>query len=395
MAKNIFIIAGEASGDEHSAELVRQLDSINQTEPFVFTGIGGQEMASAGVSVLYPLAKYGVTGLTEVVKQFSHIRKAYNRAKAYITTHKIDLLILVDYPGFNLRFAKLAKKHNIKILYYISPQIWAWKAKRIHTIKKYIDTMAVILPFEKALYQKEEIPAFFVGNPITKTTQLTNTPSELKNKYNLSSNKRIISILPGSRPNEIKQLLPTMLEAACMLDKHHPQKLQFTLPIASSLNTALFEPYLSHCKLDIKLIQRDNCGIELMACADVLMVASGTASLQAALLYKPMVIIYRSSRLTYAIGTQVIQCAYLGLINLLGKKMIVPELIQDDLTALNLFTEVNRFITNDTYTLRIEQQLKKISKMLENKSVDCKLAQLVFEMLTNNQTSTKEASKRK
>lgn len=394
MNKHIFIIAGEASGDEHAAKLIKELNS-HSPNYFTFTGIGGTHMSQAGATVLYPLAQYGVTGFTEIFKQFNHIYTAYQQAKTYVINHKIDLLILVDYPGFNLRFAKLAKKHNIKILYYISPQIWAWKAKRIHIIKKYIDVMAVILPFEKSIYQKAGVPAFFVGNPLTETVKVTASIETLKNKYTLSVDKKLIGILPGSRNNEIKQLLPIMLQAAQELDKTHPNQLQFVLPLASSITPLSIRPFLTGIHFDLNVIYEHDSSIEIMACCQSIMVASGTASLQAALLYKPMVIIYKTSFVTYLIASQVMKCAYIGLVNLLANKMLVPELIQSDLTSVHLAREINRYISDWKYNHKVEQELKKISKMLENKSVDCKLEHLVFDLIEQDKVSIKDVSKSK
>ena len=394
MTKRIFIIAGEASGDEHAAKLIYDLKKETNHE-LTFSGIGGQSMTDAGVKILYPLAQYGVTGFSEVLKQFKHIRSAYKLAKNHILENKIDLLILIDYPGFNLRFAKFAKTQGVKILYYISPQIWAWKAKRIHTIKKYVDVMAVILPFEKILYEKAGIPCYFVGNPLTETTKLHQTPDQLKVKHNLNQSKKIIGLLPGSRKNEIKTLLPIMLDAANKLETKKPQSLQFVLPVASSLKEAMFQPYLSfYPELDLKLISTNNSGIEIICCSESIMTASGTASLQAALLHKPMVIVYKTTPLTFLVATQVIRCAYIGLINLLAHRMIVPELIQRDLTSHHLAEELYRFISDKQYNHKIEQRLKKISKMLEIKSVDCKLAHLVSDLISEEQSNNKRSFKK-
>lgn len=381
MPKHIFIIAGEASGDEHAAKLVCELKQ-NGDHEYVFAGIGGDNMANAGVELLYPLAQYGVTGFSEVIKQFSRIRNVFKLAKTHIQNTPIDLLILIDYPGFNLRFAKVAKLHGLKILYYISPQIWAWKSKRIHKIKRYVDTMAVILPFEKDLYKKENIPCYFVGNPLTDTTILSNSVENLKAEYQLNNAKKIIGLLPGSRNNEVINLLPIMLKAARILHEKHPNQLQFVIPIASTIKQTLVNDYVNQfLGLDIKLINKQNATIDVMGCADNLMVASGTASLQAALLNKPMAIIYKTSLLTYVIATQVIKCAYIGLVNLLAQKMIVPELIQDDLSPENLANEMDKYITDEKYNHKIEQNLKNTSKMLEIKSVDCKLAHLVSSLV--------------
>ncbi len=390
--KKIFLIAGEASGDEHAAQLINELNQQKPELDINFSGIGGDKMAQAGMKLLYPLAQFGVTGATEVIKQFLHIRRAYKLAEHFIKTHTIDLLILIDYPGFNLRFAKLAKKHNIKILYYISPQIWAWKANRIHTIKRNVDAMAVILPFEKDIYQKANVPAYFVGNPLTKTCKLDKPKETLKKQFDLSNHKKIVGLLPGSRSNEVHQLLDTMIEAAQKLDQKLPQQLQFVLPIASSLDPSLIENMIKDLEIDLISIQHQS-SLDIMACCDTLIVASGTASLQAALLHIPMVVVYKASRLTYLIATQVIQCAYLSLANLIPNRLVVPELVQDDYTVENVCTETMRFLCDTAYHAKTVQHLKKISKMLENKSVDCKLAHLVFEMLLNEPQSLKDASK--
>lgn len=394
MPKHIFIIAGEASGDEHAAKLVLELKQ-EQTDQYTFSGIGGQNMVDAGVNLLYPLAQYGVTGFSEVIKQFSRIRKVFNLAKQYIQNNQIDLLILIDYPGFNLRFAKVAKSLNLKVLYYISPQIWAWKSKRIYTIKRYVDVMAVILPFEKALYEKEKIPCYFVGNPLTETTKLHHTQISLKHKYQLDKDKHIIAVLPGSRNNEVTSLLPIMLDAAALLTKKHPNKLQFIIPVATTIDRNLIQAMTqSYASLSIKLIFENKASIEIMACANSIMVASGTASLQAALLHKPMVIVYKTSVITYAIASQVIKCAYIGLINLLANRMIVPELIQYDLTPQNLATELDKFISNKQYHHKIEQDLINTCKMLEIKSVDCKLAHLVSSLVHNKLSDDKRSFKK-
>ncbi len=371
--KHVFIIAGEASGDAHAARLVKELSHHDIT----FSGIGGTLMQNMGVELIYPLAQFGVTGLTEVVKQFGHIKKAYKLAKQFLQAHPIDLLILVDYPGFNLRFARFAKSLGIKILYYISPQIWAWKANRIHHIKKYIDVMAVIFPFEKDLYQKAGVKAYFVGHPLSGSIDANIDTRQFKKDYHINQ-ELIIGLMPGSRQNEIKRLLPIIKDSAANIAKRHRQ-VRFLLPVARTLKTDDIKAYFKDSVIHIDFIS--NRTEEVIACCHSLIVASGTASLEVALMQKPMVIIYKTSRLTYSVATQVIKTPYIGLCNLLAKKMIVPEIIQDDLTVKNLVEASCQYIENAAVYHKSKQHLKFISSMLENNATDCRLCDLVLSEL--------------
>ncbi len=369
---HLFIIAGEASGDLHGSHLVKNLKK--EIPQLTVTGVGGEKLAEAGTNVLYPLANYGVTGFTEVIKQFQHIHKSFKLAKTFIRKNDIDLVILIDYPGFNLRFAKFAKKLGKKVLYYISPQLWAWKPGRISIIKENVDTMAVIFPFEKHIYQRAGVPCYFVGHPLVKTNLNTSN-----NRY-----KKLIGLLPGSRTQEIKTLLPIMLEAATKLKQRYPE-LKFVLPIAPTVDTDFIKSFVDKSPLNIHCVRVPTT--ELLTQVYCAIVASGTASLEAALCHTPMAIIYKASRLTYCIATQLIQTKYLGLCNLIANKMIVPELLQDDFNSDNLLDVMSQFISDENYHQKTAQRLKKISKMLENNTSDCTLSDLVLRMLNISQLS--------
>ena len=205
--KKLVIIAGEESGDQHAAAVVRELQAVNSQ--IHFSGIGGAHMEDAGVELISDLARFGVTGLSEVLRHAGVIRQAFQRIKAHLRNNPPDLLILVDYPGFNLRLAKFAKKKlGLRVLYYISPQIWAWKAKRIHLIHKYVDHMAVIFPFEKEIYIKAGIPVSFVGHPLLSKLDNIHNTTMLRDKFSLPKKKRILAILPGSRTHEIERHMP-------------------------------------------------------------------------------------------------------------------------------------------------------------------------------------------
>ncbi len=241
LAKHIVIVAGEESGDIHAANLVKKL-LANHTD-FKFTGIGGHHMQEAGVHLLMDLAQFGVTGVIEVFRHFKVIKKAFRTIQLHLKTHPPDLLILVDYPGFNLRLAKFAKqKLGIRILYYISPQIWAWKAKRINTIRENVDRMAVILPFEKQIYQKAGVPVSFVGNPLLESVQACEDQQKGRSDFHLPTNKRLIALLPGSRVHEIEKHMPILIKTAQILSEQE-NNFHFVIPIASSLDPELIKSY--------------------------------------------------------------------------------------------------------------------------------------------------------
>ncbi|ASQ45794.1 lipid-A-disaccharide synthase [Legionella clemsonensis] len=378
-ARRVVIIAGEESGDIHAAHLVNQLKTW-QPE-LQISGIGGRHMENAGVHLISDLARFGVTGLTEVIRHLKVIKKAFNAIKHHLETIKPDLLILVDYPGFNLRLAKFAKqKLGIRILYYISPQIWAWKANRIKTIRATIDRMAVILPFEKALYQKAGVPVSFVGHPLVEKIQHCNNVETARIHLNLPTNKRIIAMLPGSRRNEIEKHMPVLVETAEILTQQHTD-LHFVIPIAQSLKPSLIPSYFKN-KTNLSISFVIGRATEVVACSDCVIVASGTASLECALLEKPMCIIYKASLISYIAAMQVLKVKYLGLCNLLKNEMVVPELLQYDCSPRELSRIVTELLTDDEVIARMVARLKQLKLSLSHEKADCSLAQLVKQELT-------------
>lgn len=383
--KHVFIIAGDTSGDIHAAHLVTHL---SQQYDIQFSGIGGQAMQTAGVHMLHDLAKSSVTGFTAVIRESRDIFKAYRIAKAFIRNNNIDLLILVDYPGFNLRFAKLAHKRGLKILYYVSPQIWAWKANRLKTIQRTVDTMAVILPFEKKIYDKASVEAYFVGHPLGALKPTPDKISYYQKQHTLPAG-RLIGLLPGSRKNEIRSFLPIMLKAATKLTTTHPD-IAFVIVIAPNISNELINTYLKGSKLNITCIRGHMR--EVVNCCHSVVVSSGTASLEVALLNVPMVIIYKTTVLTYIIASQVIKTRYLGLANILLNKMLIPELLQQDLNADTVYEMMNLYLTDEAHYQKSRQELKLISKMLENNTADCTLGTLVLNMLMFSTKTTKEAA---
>lgn len=370
--KRVVIVAGEASGDLHAASLVRELKAKHQN--LYIAGIGSQHMKDAGAHLIDDLTQISGTGLS-FLRHLHKFVQAFKNIKCYLRTNKPDLLVLVDFPEFNLRLAKYAKQVlGIRVLYYISPQIWAWKAGRIHTIRESVDQMALILPFEKKIYENAGIPAAFVGHPLAKEVHPCENVNEARAKLNLPTNKRIIAMLPGSRVNEIERHMPVLVKSAEMLCSTFDD-LHFVIPVASTIAPELIKSYLKDKSLPYTLTYGK--AVEAVACSDCVVVASGTASLECALLAKPMCIIYKSSRLTAAIAFKVIKVKYLGLCNLLKNKMTVPELLHYDCNPVELTRTIIELLTDSERSQRMQNELQQLKLSLSTEKADCTLPALV------------------
>lgn len=373
LPKHIVIVAGEESGDRHAAELVSQLRRDN--DALIFSGIGGRHLQAEGVELISDLARFGVTGLVEVIRHARTIKTAFSAIKAHLRKIKPDLLILVDYPGFNLRLARFAKQElGLHIIYYISPQIWAWKAKRIHAIKANIDHMAVILPFEKAIYEKANVPASFVGHPlVNKIPQYPDLPA-LRKELGLPKDKKIIALLPGSRRNEINYHMPVLVETICRLNQLH-HKLHFVIPVAGTLDTSSIKRFFNQIPANITFLEGQS--LAATACSDCVVVASGTASLECALQIKPMCIVYKASLLTYYAATKLIKVKYLGLCNLLANRMIAPELLQYDFNTVELVKMIERLLFDKETIDIMQDELLILKSSLSLTRADTTLSELV------------------
>ncbi|MFY7698086.1 MAG: lipid-A-disaccharide synthase [Legionella sp.] len=375
--KRIVIIAGEESGDMHAAAFIRD---FKKSYPHVhFSGIGGKHLQELGIEMISNLAQYGVTGLYEVLRHFLIIKKAFEAIKKHLNEKRPDLLILVDYPGFNLRLARYAKqKLGIPVLYYIGPQIWAWKAGRIHTIRDNVDHMAVILPFEKKIYEQAGIPVSFVGHPLVNKVKPCEHQQSTRIQLNLPLDKRIIALLPGSRQHEIEKHMPILRDTAIQLTAQYPD-LHLVFPVASTINPNTIHDYLNNQITTYQLIEGQT--LDVVGCSDYAIVASGTASLECALLGIPMCIIYKTSLLTYLAAIKLIKVKYLGLCNLLQDQMIAPELLQDDCNSIELTKTIVRLLNEPAYSARMVERLQRLRYSLSNQSADCSLKELAEKML--------------
>jgi lipid-A-disaccharide synthase len=370
------IIAGEASGDMHGANLVREMLKIDPA--LNFYGIGGKKLQEEGVKLLANASDMAVVGLTEVVSKLGSILKIMGMMKKSLDKRRPDLVILIDYPDFNLPLAKAAKKRGIKVFYYISPQVWAWRKGRIGQIKKTVDKMAVILPFEVDTYGQEGFAVNYVGHPLLDMVKLNYSKQESRKKFGLAENKITIGILPGSRSSEVRKLMPELLRAAEILAQKIPD-VQFVLPMADTLEETSVTEIISRFNVKVKVISGHT--YDVISCADLALVASGTATLETALLGVPMVIVYKISLLSYFIGRLFVHVKNIGLVNIIAGKTIVPELIQGDARGKHIAIEALAILTNGEKKQEMIKELEAIRAKLGDPGAAIRSAEIACDMI--------------
>lgn len=346
-----YIISGEASGDLHGSNLIKELQKLDSLADIRCWG--GDLMAATGATLVKHYRDLAFMGFTEVIKNLGTIFKNISFCKKDISAYKPDVLILIDYPGFNLRIAEWARKEGLRIVYYISPQIWAWKESRIHSIKKNVDKMLVILPFEKEFYNKWNFDVTYVGHPLI---EVIDRFKEDSRGLNLLNNEQVVALLPGSRKQEILKKLPIMLQVS----KHFPQHV-FMVAKAPGLTdefyTELLAPYSN-----VKSVS--NKTYDLLLSSKAALVTSGTATLETALFDVPEVVCYKGNKISYLIAKRLIKIKYICLVNLIMDKEVVKELIQDDLTVENLVTELNKLLYDDAKKLQLQKDYRDLRELL-------------------------------
>lgn len=371
--KSVLLIAGEPSGDLLGAHLAQSLKSL---EPNLkLAGMGGKRMREAGVEVFINADKLAVVGLLEILRQFRDIRHAMQTLKRYFKKTPPDLVVFIDYPGFNLHMAKQAKKAGIKVLYYVSPQIWAWRYGRIKKIKKYVDHMAVLFDFEEKLYQKENVPVSFVGHPLANAPAPSLSRNEICKQFNLDLDKPIVALFPGSREQEINKLLPMMVQAGKLIQTQIPT-VQFILPLALNLALDKIRPFLSP---EIKVIQNDISHV--LAIAHAAVAASGTVTLEIALQQVPLVIIYKVAPLTFWLGKKLIRLSFIGLCNLVSPEPVAVELLQQDATPQAIADEVFQLLNNHNYRQSIIGKLGHLRPQLDRGNAAQNVAKVVHNLI--------------
>jgi lipid-A-disaccharide synthase len=346
-----YIIAGEASGDLHGGNLIHEIMNIDADA--VIQGFGGEKMQAAGATITKHYREMAFMGFAEVVKNLGKIFKNFKDCKADIISFNPDVLICIDYPGFNIRMATWAKERGIKVVYYISPQVWAWKEKRVRIMKKCIDKMLVILPFEKDYYEKKwHWPVDYVGHPLAEVISKEKAIAPVSTL----SNKPIVALLPGSRKQEILKKLPIMLEVS----KHFPAY-DFIVAKAPGTEESFYQQILAPYP-QVKSVTGKT--YDLLKQADAALVTSGTATLETALFEVPQVVCYKGSWLSYQIGKRLINVKYISLVNLIMDQEIVKELIQDELTVANLKVQLNDILNNEFKKQEIRNNYKVLIDVL-------------------------------
>ncbi|MDR9435292.1 MAG: lipid-A-disaccharide synthase [Thiohalophilus sp.] len=372
------IIAGEASGDLHAAKLV---EGVKQQRPDTrFFGIGGSAMRKAGVEILVESSELAVVGLIEVFAHRKVIFGALNQMREILRSDPPDLLILTDYPEFNLRLAQTAKECGVKVLYYISPQIWAWRQGRVKKIQRLVDKMAVVFPFEVDFYARHGVPVTYVGHPLAHEVKASADRDTLLHEFGMDPERPVVGLFPGSRRSEIKRLLPIIIDTARLLQQQRPQ-LQFVLPIASTLNPDLIRKNMPEHELDIHYIEQRP--YDAMLASDAIITVSGTVTLEIALTGIPMVVINRVAWLTYHIVKRMLKIDHLALCNIVAQRRIVPELIQNDATPRAIAAELERILDDDDYRKEIKQGLEEVRQKLEDDSHITDIATVTVEMITD------------
>lgn len=332
-SKKILIVAGEASGDCHAAYLVASIKKIYPQASFY--GIGGKELKNAGVEIVYDLTSMAVVGFIEILKHYKVFKKIFDDILKKTSEIKPDAAILVDYPGFNLRLAKELKAMGIQVIYFISPQVWAWGSKRIPFIKKNIDLMLVLFKFEEILYSDGKFNVKFIGHPLLDIVKPQRSREPMLEGFGFRKNATTIALLPGSREREISHHLPVMLDAAQKIYQKNPST-QFFICRAATVDPEIFNTIVEKAKINIPFKILDELTYAGINASDLVLVASGTATLETAILNKPMIIIYKVSLLTWILAKLFIKIPYIGLVNVVAGQKIVPELLQFDATSAKI-----------------------------------------------------------
>jgi lipid-A-disaccharide synthase len=374
--KTVFIAAGEASGDLHAGKLA---ENLRQLLPSVrMLGLGGEQMRAAGVQLLFGVEQLSFMGFFEIISHLPFMRRVMKTSLDKLRQEKPDLLILVDYPGFNLRLAGRAREMGLKVMYYISPQIWAWGSNRLEKIKKTIDKMVVILPFEEKLYKEAGVDVEFVGHPLLEEIDFDPDPEEFYKRLDIPQERPILGLLPGSRPQEVRRILPVMLKSAEKVLKEFSSIIA-VIGLAPTLRKEEVQPYLKTFSGESRLIES---GIyDLMRHSRLVLVASGTATLETAVIGTPFLIVYKTSFLTYLLARRMISIPHIGLVNVVAGKKIVSEFVQNQAKPEKIAAEVLALLKDRGNYDRLKNELGGVKGKLGEPGAALKAARIACDMI--------------
>jgi len=373
LSARLLISCGEPSGDLYAGALVRELRAL---DPGVsISGLAGAQFVAAGGTLLEDYRSLAVTGLTEAIKKIPQSYGVIRRLVAWAKVNRPDVLVVVDFPDFNVRLAKRIKRLGIPVVYYISPQIWAWRASRLETIRQVADLMLVIFPFEEEIYRKGNMPVEFVGHPLMDLARPTATRSAYLTSLGLSLSAPTIAILPGSRPNEVTRILPDLMVAAKKIRLHIPSA-QFLIARAPNLDDEHFDSLSAGGRTLMRVIEGNTDTV--LASANVVLTASGTATVQTAIHGTPMVIVYRMSPISYRLVRRLVTVDKIGMVNLIAGEKIVPELIQDAFTPANVAGEAIAMLTDEMRVEQIKAGLAKVREKLGGPGASRRAAEAIL-----------------
>jgi len=369
------IVAGETSGELYGALLA---EALKKKVPQIrVVGIGGERMQAAGVELLSGIAS--AFGLTEALSSIKALKETFKKASDAFHQYRPSVVVLIDYPDFNLRLAAEAKKQNIPVLYYVSPQVWAWRQGRVKKIAKLVDRMAVILPFEEQIYRDTGLDAEFVGHPVLdEMQQIQSDKKTLKAELGLDPDMQLISLLPGSRPHELERLLPLLLDTVRQAKSDFPES-QYCLPFAPNTDLIQHKALIDALQHEGVKINKGK-SLRTLAASDYAVIASGTATLQAVFLGLPLVVVYKVFPLTFWLGKRIIKVKHVSLVNILSKHEVVRELLQKDATVENIIFELKRMMSDAAYRSQMQEAYDDVRKLFAEKHASARVSDMVMEM---------------
>ena len=369
----ILISAGEPSGEMYAARLATALRE--RTGAHVF-GLGGVQMRAAGVELLADCSQVSVVGISEVIRRLPEVWRVYRQLADEAARRKPALAILVDFPDFNLRLARRLHAQGTRVVYFISPQVWAWRPNRVHLIKRVVERVLCIFPFEEDFYRRAGVPVDYVGHPLVDSVHARTTRAQFAAQLGFDAARPIVGLLPGSRPSEVSHILPTLLDACRVLRDHGLE--QFALAVAPNIGEKDFT-HFARPDLPIRLVH--DGAYDVLAASDASMVASGTATVEAALLDAPMAVVYRVSGPTAFLARRLVRTPYFAMVNLIAGRRVVPELIQEDFTAAAVAREVCNLVLNETARKEMRAGLREVRTRLGPGGAIHRAAELISTML--------------
>jgi lipid-A-disaccharide synthase len=374
MPDTIMIVTGETSGELYGALLA---SALRERRPGIrIIGIGGERMKEAGVELVSGISS--AFGITEALSAVTSLRETYRKALEALQKNRPSLLVLIDYPDFNLKLAAVARRKRIKILYYVSPQVWAWRRGRVKKIARLVDRMAVILPFEEEIYRSAGLSCEFVGHPVfDEIRKFKVDKPALKRELGLAGERPLLSLLPGSRPHELERLLPVIRDVVGEFRKEFGE-FQFCVPFAPNTDLARYGVIINSLRSEDVLINRGE-SLRTLAASDYAVVASGTASLQAVLLGVPIVVIYKLFPLTYLLGKLIVKVKHISLVNILSGEEVVRELLQSEVTPHNIIDQIRRIMTDEQHREKMAVAYDRVKALFLSKNASARVAEMALQ----------------